>query len=162
MLVGAPDSVLGQVTSTAADAGPPIPWVGLTYVDLGSGEPATPALELSYAKLHPPMWRPGLVAGAVFSLRGAVYGYGGLQLPVPLPLGFVARPSVAVGLYQDGGGFDLGHALEFRSALVVERAVSERIRVSTVLFHLSNAGIGRRNPGMEAVGIGVTIVPPRG
>lgn len=137
----------------------PVPRVGLTYVDLGSGERATPALDLTLLDSAPLFWRANLVAGLIGSTKGASYGYGGLQVPLVLPYGFVARPSVSVGLYNGGHGMDLGHAIEFRSALMLEHAVSARVRVSAVLFHLSNGGLGRRNPGMEAVGVGLSFVP---
>jgi lipid A 3-O-deacylase len=148
-----------QTLANASGPNIAVPRVGLTYMDLGSGEKATPALELTLADSAPLFWRAGLVAGLIASAKGAAYGYGGLQVPLPLFLGLVARPSVSVGLYSDGKGVDLGHALEFRSAFLVERSVSRRITVSAVLFHLSNGGLGRRNPGMEAVGVGVSFVP---
>ena len=86
----------------------------------------------------------------------------GSTSPVPLPLGLLARPSFSVGLYEKGQGVELGGVLEFRSSLVLERAVSERIRISAMLFHLSNAGLGLENPGMEAIGFAVVIPLPDG
>jgi hypothetical protein len=97
--------------------------------------------------------------GLVASARGAFYLYGGLQLRFPLPHGVAASPSVAAGVYEPGSGLDLGHSLEFRSALLLELPVSSRIRVSAVFFHLSNAGLGTRNPGMEGAGLGLSFVP---
>lgn len=151
--------VSGQNPAMGVPPGGAVPGAGLLYMDLGSGEDPTPALELTFTDETPRLWRAGLTAGLISSVEGAVYGYGGLQLPISLPLGLVARPSVSAGLYSAGGGFDLGHALEFRSALVLERRITERVRISTVFFHLSNAGLGRSNPGMEALGFGISLAP---
>lgn len=158
-LTGLRGSLLAQTFEQVTRADVPVPRVGITYMDLGSGHPATPAAEITVADAAPLFWRAGLVAGVLASAKGAVYGYGGLQVPLRMPLGLVARPSVSVGLYRGGEGMDLGHPLEFRSAFLVERGVTDEITVSALLYHLSNAGIGRRNPGMEAIGIGVTFVP---
>ena len=99
-----------------------------------------------------------MIGGVLTSTDGVVYGYTGLHLPVPLPLGVLARPSFSVGLYESGGGMELGHALEFRSSIVFERVVADRgVRVSAMLYHLSNAGLGFTNPGLEAVGVAIAV-----
>lgn len=160
MCLLAPQAVRGQI------AGPPeaeegavqTPRFGVTLVDLGSGQTGTPALELTRLYETPLFWRVGVGAGLTASFRGAVYGYGGFHLPVYLPAGIVARPSVSLGLYEGGTGMDLGHAIQFRSGIVLERRVSNRLLLSALLYHMSNAGLGRRNPGMEGLGIGVTYI----
>jgi hypothetical protein len=132
--------------------------LGIDYLDLRSGAP-TPAVELTYYGLTPLLWRASTVSGLVASARGAFYLYGGLQLRFLLPYAIAASPSLAAGVYEAGAGLDLGHSIEFRSALLVELPVSSRIRVSAVFFHLSNAGLGARNPGTEGAGLGVSFVP---
>jgi lipid A 3-O-deacylase len=92
---------------------------------------------------HGRVLRP-LVAGMVTS-DGASYAY-------DLPLGrrLLLTPSFAPGLYAHGGGLDLGHVVEFRSQLAVDfRLRGGRIGLS--FSHMSNAHLGARNPGAEAL-----------
>lgn len=158
---GAASPLVGQVAAPGVDEGPTpgaVSRLGVAYLDLRSGEP-TPALELTYYGLRPRVWRASTVSGLVASARGSFYLYGGLQLRLPLPYDIAASPSVSAGIYEAGAGLDLGHSLEFRSALLLELPVSSRIRVSAVVFHLSNASLGARNPGTEGAGLGVSFVP---
>lgn len=143
---------------TPPTAGFSTPRFGVTVVDLGSGKTGSPAIELTRFYDSPVFWRVGVGAGLTVSARGAVYGYGGLHLPLELPGGLIARPSVSFGLYEGGSGMDLGHVIEFRSGIVLERQIADRLLLSGLLYHMSNAGLGRRNPGMEGLGIGVTFL----
>jgi lipid A 3-O-deacylase len=132
--------------------------IGFTYVGIDTDVGPSAAGELSYLGSTPRFWRAGVIGGVLASTDGAVYGYAGLHLPVSLPLGLLARPSFSVGLYERGGGMELGHALEFRSSIVIERVIADRgVRVSAMLYHLSNAGLGFTNPGLEAVGVAVAV-----
>lgn len=165
VVVGLLFAVAAPLRAQTLDATRPpdvaVPRVGFSFLGLRPGQPATPALELALVDLTPLFWRVSPIAGLIASAKGAAYGYGGLQVPVSLPLGLVARPSVSIGLYTDGRGMDLGHALEFRDAFLLERAVTGSLTLSAVFYHLSNAGLGRRNPGTEAVGIGLSFIPAR-
>ena len=131
--------------------------IGLTYLGVDTDQGPAVSAELTYFGLTPRIWRAGAIGGLIASTRGTVYGYGGLHLPVPLPVGLLARPSLSVGLYEKGGGMELGHRLQFRSSFVLERTFSGGLRVSAMLYHLSNAGLGLENPGMEAVGVAVAV-----
>jgi lipid A 3-O-deacylase len=161
LLWGAASPVVGQAVVPLVDEVPTpggISRLGIAYLDFRSGE-ATPAVELTYYGQGPRVWRASTVSGLVASARGAFYLYGGLQLRFPLPFEIAASPSLSAGVYEPGAGPDLGHALEFRSALLLEVPVTSRIRVSAVFFHLSNAGLGERNPGTEGAGLGISFVP---
>jgi hypothetical protein len=160
LLWSAPSPLLGQVAAPLQEvpARTGVSRLGIAYLDFRSGEP-TAAVELTYYGLTPRIWRASTVSGLVASTRGAFYLYGGLQVRFPLPYGVAASPSLSAGVYEPGSGLDLGHSIEFRSALLVELPVSNRIRVSAVFFHLSNAGLGARNPGTEGAGLGVSFVP---
>jgi hypothetical protein len=54
--------------------------------------------------------------------------------------------------YYHPGAMQLGSAIEFRSQLEVGLVRKDRWRVSAYIEHRSNAGIGRINPGINAVG----------
>jgi lipid A 3-O-deacylase len=91
--------------------------------------------------LHP-------IAGAAVTDEGAFNAYLGFTFDLPTRgTGFVARPSFAPGYYHQGGGKDLGDALEFRSGLELGWRFGDGTRVGVELHHLSNASLGRINPG---------------
>lgn len=150
-------SLQGQALEPARQTEGPYLRVGVTYVGIDTDSGPWPAAEVAYLGSTPKLWRAGVIAGLVASTHGTVYGYGGIHLPVSLPLGIIVRPSFAVGMYERGRGMELGHALEFRSSFVVERLISDRVRVSAMIYHLSNAGLGFKNPGLEALGVAVSF-----
>lgn len=142
------------------DAGCGPSWfVGATYLDI---EPdGNPGAAIEVALDSPAGWlrRVGWTTGLMVSARGEAYVYAGVHLPVPLPLGVTARPSFAFGLYRAGQGIELGSLLEFRSALAFDRQLVPGVAVTLSLYHLSNAGLGSRNPGVEALGVGLSLLP---
>ena len=60
-------------------------------------------------------------------------------------------PSLAVGGYEDGDQIRLGHTLEFRSGGDISFRFRNNVRVGVGIFHISNAGLGYRNPGSEQI-----------
>lgn len=58
-----------------------------------------------------------------------------------------------VGLFESGGRSVLGHPVEFLSYLQVERRLSAAWRLGLGFGHISNAHLGRRNPGSELLRI---------
>ena len=111
-------------------------------------------------------YRPGLsfaglefMVGAMATTDKSLHGYAGLGIEIPIgPFVFV-RPSFAPGLWHRGDGKDLGHAVEFRSALELGVRLGS-IRVGGEIYHLSNASLGTRNPGEESVVVTVAFPLP--
>jgi hypothetical protein len=64
-------------------------------------------------------------------------------------------PTFVPGLYTHGDGRDLGYPLEFRSQLELGRRLRGGSRVAVAFSHLSNAGLGSRNPGQESLTLNV-------
>ena len=95
--------------------------------------------------------RPKL--GAEFTTDGAVYGYGGLHFDIPLGTKFLFSFGSAVGYYEEGDGKDLGSEIEFKSVVELLYQFSNGPRVGLQLSHLSNAGIGDKNPGTEVLSL---------
>ena len=91
------------------------------------------------------------LGGFMVTFDGGVYGYAGLGLDVFFGRRIVATPSFSIGLYGEGGGKDLGHAVEFRSAIQIAYRFDDRSRLGIVLHHLSNAGIDDTNPGANTL-----------
>jgi hypothetical protein len=60
-------------------------------------------------------------------------------------------PTFVPGVYRQGDGRDLGYPLEFRSQLEVGHRFRGGPRIAVAFSHLSNAGLGSRNPGQESL-----------
>jgi lipid A 3-O-deacylase len=134
--------------------------VGLGYLDLDGGGNGGMALELLLVE-SAPRWGPvGLAGGALATSLGQLYGWSGLRVPVHVGAATTLAGAVGVGLYARGQGKELGSPLEFRSSITVERQWSSMLRVSLTLYHLSNAGTGRRNPGVEGITLGWSLPLP--
>ncbi len=63
----------------------------------------------------------------------------------------VLTPSLAVGAYEDGDQIRLGNTIEFRSGADLTYRFRNNVRVGVGVFHISNAGLGYRNPGSEQI-----------
>jgi hypothetical protein len=87
--------------------------------------------------------------GVMTTTDTALYGYAGIRLDLFMGRRFVITPSFAPGLYHDGDGKDLGHPVEFRSALEFAYRFDDRSRLGLSVYHLSNAGLDDNNPGTE-------------
>lgn len=101
-------------------------------------------------QLHPFM-------GIETTTRTDFYGFGGLVFDYLLGRHFVISPSLAVGHYNQGQGKRLGCPVEFRSTMEVGIRTASEWRVTAYMGHISNAGFGDKNPGVEHGGIYIHI-----
>ena len=95
------------------------------------------------------IWKIRPFVGAYATTDASLYAYFGLGLDIFLGNRVVLTPSTAVGAYEQGDGEDLGHIIEFRSGVELAYRFDDRSRLGIGLHHLSNAGLGDRNPGIE-------------
>lgn len=92
----------------------------------------------------------GTVAAASVSSGGDIWVGVGLAAKYDLNNWFV-EASLMPGFYQEGSdATDLGSAIEFRSLIGLGYSFSPSTSLSVAFEHKSNAGIGERNPGVEA------------
>jgi hypothetical protein len=91
------------------------------------------------------------LVGLMATSDGAVYPYAGVLVDLYFGNCIVLTPSFAPGLYFHGGGKDLGHVIEFRSAIELGYRFDDRSRLSIGISHMSNADIGDKNRGEETV-----------
>ena len=91
--------------------------------------------------------------GFLGTTENALYGYFGLSTDLYFfdCKCFLLSPSLAVGAYEDGDQIRLGHTLEFRSGGDISYRFRNNVRVGVGIFHISNAGLGYRNPGSEQI-----------
>ena len=95
------------------------------------------------------LWILAPFVGVLGTGQGAFYGYGGFGFDVNFTERFVVTPSTAVGYFTRGAGIDLGAHTEFRSGAEFAYRFENLSRVAIGLYHISNAGIGKRDPGAE-------------
>jgi lipid A 3-O-deacylase len=91
------------------------------------------------------------MVGFMMTFRKALYAYGGVGLDLyPKPY-LVFSPNFAAGYYNKGNGKDLGFPLEFRSGIELALRFDNLSRFGVHFYHVSNAKLGSRNPGMESL-----------
>ena len=115
-----------------------------------SDDPAV-ALNIEYTDDRRWLWVLQPMTGAMVTLDGALYGYAGLGVDLFFGRRLVVTPSLAAGLYFEGGGKDLGHVVEFRSSIKIGYRLDDRSRIGVDISHLSNAGLDDRNPGANQI-----------
>ena len=93
------------------------------------------------------LWVLKPFAGLSGTTESAFYLYGGFGVDLFFGRRWVLYPNVAVGLYEDGDGKDLGHTIEFRSGVELAYRFDDRSRLGFGVHHISNASLGDRNPG---------------
>lgn len=89
--------------------------------------------------------------GAMATARGSFYGYVGINFDILLFDHILFAPGFAAGYYAQGKGKNLGFPLEFRSGVELGWQFSDWHRLGVHFYHISNASIGRRNPGEESL-----------
>lgn len=105
--------------------------------------------EYRFAETHK-LWVFTPFLGVMATTDSAVYGYAGIGMDIFFGRRFVLTPNFAVGAYHDGDGKDLGNTVEFRSGLELAYRFDNRSRLGLAVHHISNAGLGDRNPGTES------------
>ncbi len=94
-------------------------------------------------------------ARPLFGIMGtdkcSFYVYGGMALDIFLGKNVILTPSFAPGIYTRGWGKKLWFPLEFRSSMELAYAFPNQSRIGAQFYHISNASIGKRNPGTEAL-----------
>jgi hypothetical protein len=104
-----------------------------------------------------PVWRGVFpLVGGLATSDGAWHVRAGLGRDVALGERWVVTISSAAGWFDPGDGDDLGHDVEFRSALDVAYRLREDLRIGLAVAHLSNASLAEDNPGVETLSLVVS------
>lgn len=101
-------------------------------------------------------WILSPFVGAMGTGKGAVYTYVGFGFDINFPYSFVLTPNFAGGYFHGGTGIDLGYWWEFRSGLELDYRFANDRRLGVGFYHISNAGLGKENPGVELVTVVLT------
>ncbi len=91
------------------------------------------------------------LVGALITLKGTTYFYLGINFDLLFFDHLLFAPGFAAGYFSKGEGRNLGYPLEFRSGVELAWQFSDTRRLGIHFYHLSNASIGKRNPGEESL-----------
>jgi hypothetical protein len=114
-------------------------------------------LALSEYRFGDVLWIVAPFVGVLGTGQGAFYGYGGIGFDINIGERFVVTPSTAVGYFTRGSGINLDAHTEFRSGAEFAYRFENLTRVGVGLYHISNAGIGKHDPGAEFATIVLTM-----
>jgi hypothetical protein len=89
----------------------------------------------------------------MLSEYGSGYIGTGLAWELFLTKQIILIPSFSPVFYWKGKGKDLGCPLEFRSAIEISYEMNNHMRLGLQVFHISNASISNKNPGLNAVAL---------
>lgn len=103
------------------------------------------------------LWILQPLVGAMITSEASLYGYAGFGTDFFFGNRWVLTPSIAIGAYSEGDGRDLGHVVEFRSSISLAYRFDDRSRLGLRFYHLSNAGLGDDNPGVEVLDLTYSI-----
>ena len=98
-------------------------------------------------------WEVKPFSGLMANKDGAVYLYSGFYIDLLLTSFLYISPSFAPGLYHRCNSKNLDFALEFRSQIEIAIKLENDIRVGASFSHISNASLGKINPGVESFAI---------
>jgi hypothetical protein len=124
------------------------------YLELGAGgydvlHNNTAGIFRAEYRFQPKLWVLTPLVGGEVTTDGSLYGYGGFALDVHLGSQWLASWDETVGAWSRGNGKQLGSAIEFRSGGEIDYVLADESRIGVSFHHISNAGIGRHNPGEE-------------
>ena len=89
------------------------------------------------------------ITGGFLTENSAFYFYSGVQ--AEYDVGFLTvTPSFAPGYYNSGDGKDLGYPLECKSEVQMSFNLSETSNLGMSYNHISNASLGKKNPGANS------------
>jgi lipid A 3-O-deacylase len=114
-------------------------------------------LVLSEYRFGDVLWMFAPLIGVMGTAKGAFYGYGGFGFDINLFEKWVITPTAAVGYFSHGSGIDLGAHTEFRTGAEFDYRFDNLVRLGAGFYHMSNAGIGKKNPGVELATVVLTV-----
>ncbi len=104
-------------------------------------------------RFHKIDWQIKPISGLMANTDGAVHLFSGFYVDIPLASFLYLTPSFAPGFYHKCNSKNLDYALEFRSQLELSIRLENNIRVGVSFSHISNASLGKINPGVESFAI---------
>jgi lipid A 3-O-deacylase len=114
-------------------------------------DPVHPMIQLEYRSTLKNFKKARPLCGFFVTEQGVTYLYGGIGYDIFFGKNVVFMPSFAPGFYYHGKGRKLHFPLEFRSCGELAYVFKNKSRFGAQFYHISNASLGKRNPGVEAL-----------
>lgn len=150
IMIAAFSGLCGLATRAALAQEPSFLTLSLGYFDIVDNDETALAGGIEWMSTKR-LWIFQPMVGAMATTDGSLYGYAGFGTDFFFGNRWVLTPSIAVGAYSEGDGKDLGNTVEFRSAITIAYRFDNRSRLGLRFYHLSNAGLGDNNPGVEVL-----------
>jgi len=90
------------------------------------------------------------ITGGFITENSAAYVYTGIEWNYAMSDKLKFTPSFSPGIYHEGDGKDLGHALEFKTEVQLSYSISKNTNLGMSYNHISNASLGDKNPGANS------------
>jgi hypothetical protein len=105
------------------------------------------------------LWDFGVFAGGMYTTKGALMGYTGVTFDLHLTDHILILPDAAVGYYSPGSDKVLSFKAvpEFRTGIGAAYQFDNGWRLGADIHHISNAGLDKKNPGVEIAGVTLAI-----
>ncbi len=105
------------------------------------------------------LWDFGVMAGGMVTTKGALMGYGGFTFDLPVTDNFFIVADASAGYYSHGDDkvLSFGSTAEFRTGVGVAYQFDNAWRLGADIHHISNAGLDKKNPGVEIAAITLSI-----
>lgn len=91
------------------------------------------------------------LVGVMATAKGSGYIYLGINFDLLFFDHLLLAPGFAAGYYWQGSGKNLGYPIEFRSGIELAWQFTSWHRLGIHFYHLSNASLGKKNPGEESL-----------
>ncbi len=101
------------------------------------------------------------LASLMGNANGSLYFCGGAGYDIFLGKHLVVTPSFAPGIYFRGNGKSLHFPIEFRSSIEMAFVLPNKGRLGGQFYHISNASMGKKNPGAESLVFFYALPIPR-
>ena len=92
-------------------------------------------------------------SGLMVNSEGALYFYAGFYYDIALNDFLYLTPSFSPGIYTKNKSKDLRYILEFKSQVEISILFNHGARIGLSFNHISNASLGKKNPGVESLAI---------
>ncbi len=105
------------------------------------------------------LWDFGVFAGGMVTTKGALMGYGGITFDLHITDHILILPDAAVGYYSRGDDkvLSFGSTAEFRTGIGAAYEFDNGWRLGADIHHISNAGLDKKNPGVEIAAVTLAI-----
>jgi lipid A 3-O-deacylase len=90
------------------------------------------------------------VVGTLYTNKRSFFGYAGFRFDAEIGRHIVIMPEATMGYWNQGAGKNLGGPFEFKTGGEFAWRFDDYSRIGVLFDHISNAGIYRKNPGVES------------